>query len=182
MFKKRKLLTIENRAADVVVIGGGIVGCAAAYYLARRGVSVILCEKGDVGLEQSSRNWGFVRQQLRDIVPASKSRILWAMYTPSDGQAEPRKLCPAFKRAAQAKGAQFLTQCAVESIELQNGRVAGVQTEQGSIQASMVVCAAGAWSTRLLRPLGVKLPSIEVTALRFSRFKEGVGTKHSPVV
>ena len=65
MFKKRKLQTIENRAADVVVIGGGIVGCSAAYYLARRGVSVILCEKGDVGLEQSSRNWGFVRQQGR---------------------------------------------------------------------------------------------------------------------
>lgn len=52
---------VENSTADVVVIGGGIVGCTAAYYLARRGASVILCEKGDVGLEQSSRNWGFVR-------------------------------------------------------------------------------------------------------------------------
>jgi glycine/D-amino acid oxidase-like deaminating enzyme len=52
--------------ADVVVIGGGIVGVAAAFFLRRRGVSVVLCEKGRVAGEQSSRNWGFCRQQRRD--------------------------------------------------------------------------------------------------------------------
>ena len=52
--------------ADVVVIGGGIVGCATAWTLAKRGVSVVLCEKGRIGGEQSSRNWGFCRQQGRD--------------------------------------------------------------------------------------------------------------------
>jgi glycine/D-amino acid oxidase-like deaminating enzyme len=52
--------------ADVVIIGAGIVGAAAAYYLVKQGVSVVLCEKGRVGGEQSSRNWGFVRQQGRD--------------------------------------------------------------------------------------------------------------------
>ena len=30
-----------NKTAEVVVIGGGIIGCAISYYLARRGVSVI---------------------------------------------------------------------------------------------------------------------------------------------
>lgn len=54
-------------AADVVVIGGGIIGCAAAYYLARRGVRVALVEKGRVGAEQSSRNWGWCRTQGRDL-------------------------------------------------------------------------------------------------------------------
>ena len=49
--------------ADVVVIGGGIIGCAAAYYLARRGHSVALVEKGRIAGEQSSRNWGWCRQQ-----------------------------------------------------------------------------------------------------------------------
>lgn len=48
---------------DVVVIGGGIVGVTTAYYLARRGVSVALCEKGEIAAEQSSRNWGWVRKQ-----------------------------------------------------------------------------------------------------------------------
>jgi glycine/D-amino acid oxidase-like deaminating enzyme len=57
---------MSEARADVVVIGGGIVGCATAYYLARRGVAVTLVEKGEIADEQSSRAWGFVRQQGRD--------------------------------------------------------------------------------------------------------------------
>ncbi len=53
-------------AIDVVVIGAGIIGTASAYFLAARGVKVLLCEKGRVAAEQSSRNWGWVRQQGRD--------------------------------------------------------------------------------------------------------------------
>ena len=53
-------------AADVVVIGAGVVGVATAYFLAKSGVSVLVCEKGRVAGEQSSRNWGWVRQQGRD--------------------------------------------------------------------------------------------------------------------
>ncbi len=52
--------------ADVVVIGGGIIGATAAFFLAERGLSVALVEKGHVGCEQSSRNWGWCRQQNRD--------------------------------------------------------------------------------------------------------------------
>jgi glycine/D-amino acid oxidase-like deaminating enzyme len=55
-----------NSSADVVIIGGGIVGLATACYLARRKVGVVLLEKGRLAWEQSSRNWGFVRQQGRD--------------------------------------------------------------------------------------------------------------------
>ncbi len=51
---------------DAVVIGGGIVGCSTALELAERGVSVALCEKGGIGQEQSSRNWGWVRISRRD--------------------------------------------------------------------------------------------------------------------
>lgn len=53
--------------ADVVVIGGGIVGIFAALTLAEWGVSVVLCEKGRVAAEQSSRNWGWIRKQGRDL-------------------------------------------------------------------------------------------------------------------
>lgn len=51
---------------DVVVVGGGIIGASTALELAERGLSVLLCEKGQIGAEQSSRNWGWVRISLRD--------------------------------------------------------------------------------------------------------------------
>lgn len=51
--------------ADVVVIGGGIIGLAAAYELARGGLSVVLLERDRLGRAQSGRNLGFVRQQGR---------------------------------------------------------------------------------------------------------------------
>ncbi len=50
----------------MVVIGGGIVGVMTAWHLAERGLSVTLCEKGRIAGEQSSRNWGWIRQQGRD--------------------------------------------------------------------------------------------------------------------
>lgn len=51
---------------SVVIIGGGIIGTSVALELADRGVSVALCEKGGIGHEQSSRNWGWVRAGDRD--------------------------------------------------------------------------------------------------------------------
>src|SRR5277367_3059111 len=53
-------------ATGVVVIGGGIIGTFAALTLASRGVAVVLCEKGYIACEQSSRNWGWCRQAGRD--------------------------------------------------------------------------------------------------------------------
>lgn len=50
---------------DVVVVGGGIVGTTTAMELAEQGLSVALCEKGGIGMEQSSRNWGWVKLSMR---------------------------------------------------------------------------------------------------------------------
>ena len=52
--------------ADVVIIGGGIIGTSAALFLAQQGVSTVLCEKGHIAGEQSSRNWGWCRKMVRD--------------------------------------------------------------------------------------------------------------------
>ncbi|WP_110686179.1 NAD(P)/FAD-dependent oxidoreductase [Salinicola aestuarinus] len=72
-------LTIPE-TVDVVVIGGGIIGTSAALELAERGQRVALCEKGGIGQEQSSRNWGWVRMSRRDpreIPLMAKTLELW---------------------------------------------------------------------------------------------------------
>ena len=54
------------RDSEVVVIGGGVIGVCTALFLARAGKQVTLLEKGRIAAEQSSRNWGWIRQQGRD--------------------------------------------------------------------------------------------------------------------
>lgn len=56
----------QPAAVDCVIIGGGVIGVFAALYLARDGKSVCLLEKGRIAGEQSSRNWGWIRQHGRD--------------------------------------------------------------------------------------------------------------------
>ena len=67
----------QPAACDVVVIGGGVIGVMTAWFLAERGLRVTLCEKGRIAGEQSSRNWGWVRQQGRD--PAELPIMIEAM-------------------------------------------------------------------------------------------------------
>ncbi|ARM16463.1 MULTISPECIES: NAD(P)/FAD-dependent oxidoreductase [Rhizobium] len=86
-------------AADAVVIGGGIVGVFAAYYLTRRGLKVALVEKGLIGAEQSSRNWGWCRQQNRDareLPMSTKSLDLWERFATETGEDTGFRRCGLF--------------------------------------------------------------------------------------
>lgn len=66
---------------DVIIIGGGVVGCAAAYYLAKNGVQALVLEKDEICAGGSGRNGGGVRQSARDIreLPLAKYAVekLW---------------------------------------------------------------------------------------------------------
>lgn len=69
----------ENRA-DVLIVGGGLMGSATAFFLRQRGVSVILLERGLVGQQASGVNFGNVRRQgrfLPQLPLAHRSRALW---------------------------------------------------------------------------------------------------------
>ncbi len=218
-------------SSDVVIIGAGILGVTAAWFLTKQGIKVTVCEKGLVAGEQSSRNWGWVRVQGRDKrempmamqamriwrglaeeigedvgyeqggcifaarndkdlasfakwldvakeygvdtriiegdelslqVPGSSIPWRGAIYTASDGRAEPHKAAPAIARAAERSGATILESCAVRGLDIEAGRVAGVVTEHGTIRTSTVLCAAGAWTSLFCRSLGIRLPQLKV--------------------
>ena len=68
-------------ACDLVVIGAGVIGICTALYAARAGLRVLVLEKGRVAAEQSSRNWGWIRVQGRDMaeIPvALEAQRLWS--------------------------------------------------------------------------------------------------------
>ena len=57
---------MSDKTSDVIVVGAGIIGCATAYYLAKKGVSVTVFEADEViGNGGSTRNGGGVRQSAR---------------------------------------------------------------------------------------------------------------------
>ena len=58
---------IGKKSADVIIIGGGVMGCAGAYQLSREGLSVIVLEKEEICAGASGRNAGGVRQSARDV-------------------------------------------------------------------------------------------------------------------
>ena len=53
--------------ADAVIIGGGVMGCAIAYNLAREGLKPVVIERSDIGGEASGANGGGVRQSARNL-------------------------------------------------------------------------------------------------------------------
>ncbi len=217
--------------ADVVIIGGGIIGTSTALFLAQKGVSTVLCEKGHIAGEQSSRNWGWCRKMGRDpreipliieslklwqgmnetveaetgfrqsgimylaetqaeleqfeawleharqyqldtriissaeaveLMPGLSGTWAGALYTASDGKAEPQKAAPAIAEAARRRGAAIVTQCAVRGIETAGGRVAAAVTEKGRIACASIVLAGGAWSRLFCGNLGIQLPQLRV--------------------
>ncbi|MFJ3258940.1 NAD(P)/FAD-dependent oxidoreductase [Pseudomonas sp. NPDC086581] len=212
---------------DVVIAGSGIMGCATAWQLARLGLSVLVLDKAGLASQQSTRAWGFVRQQARDpaevplmmaaiplwerleeelqlplewrqggclylaespeqqhkyedwlkvaanfglstrllaraevaqLMPALSDPALGALYTANDGQAEPRRVAPAYALRAIERGAVFVEGCGVTGIDRAAGAICGVQTERGYVKTRQLLVCAGASSWRLVQSLGLTLP------------------------
>ena len=128
--------------ADAVVVGGGIVGVSTAYFLAKRGLSVALLEKGYIGGEQSSRNWGWCRQQNRDVreLPLSALALrLWDEMTRDIGRDLGFRRCGLYYATDNAK--QIATW---EDWGKKHGRPFGVRTRMlNAAEAADVMKGSG---------------------------------------
>lgn len=66
--------------SDVVIVGGGFMGAASAFFLRQRNVSVTLLERGLIGQQASGTNFGNVRRQARylpQLPLANRAREIW---------------------------------------------------------------------------------------------------------
>src|SRR5262249_35718676 len=96
------------------------------------------------------------------LVPGSSRRWPGALYTPSDGVAEPGKATAAIAKAAAGRGAPVLEGCGVRGVRTAGGSVSGVMTEHGRIRCSQVVLAGGAWSSLFCGNLGIRFPQLKI--------------------
>ncbi|MXY22003.1 MAG: FAD-binding oxidoreductase [Dehalococcoidia bacterium] len=102
--------------------------------------------------------------ELARIVPqANLDGIALGVYEPNSGYADPMATTYAYADQARNRGAEIVTGCAVTGINISGGRVTGVETEQGPIDADAIVAAIGPWVNKLAAPLGEFLP---VTPIR----------------
>ncbi|MDZ7840737.1 MAG: FAD-dependent oxidoreductase [Gammaproteobacteria bacterium] len=88
--------------------------------------------------------------------------VVGAAYLPTDGQANPSDITQALARGARDAGVVIREETAVLSIDVRDGRIAGVETSRGRIECEKVVCCAGQWSRALAAAAGVNVPLVSV--------------------
>jgi glycine/D-amino acid oxidase-like deaminating enzyme len=96
------------------------------------------------------------------VLPGSSRRWAGALYTATDGRAEPQRAVPLMAQAARRLGATVVTGCAARGFETTAGRLSAVVTERGSIDCNAAVLAGGAWSRLFCGNMGVDFPQLKV--------------------
>ena len=212
---------------DVVVVGGGIIGAACAFELARAGASVTLLEKDELAAGASGRNLGYldtskdpvlsplaraslgrylelatdppspffmdaepigtlavtidedevadlrewadaaeavgvglehVGASARELEPALSPELVDAYLLHEGHRVDPLALTVTYGALARHAGATIRHHAPARRLTERGDRVTGVTTDDGVLEADVVVLAAGPWSSALARPLGIRLP------------------------
>ena len=107
-----------------------------------------------------------------EFIDNDRARELWPLMTfegvkailwcPSDGYVQPYDLTMSYAAEGRKLGVDFQTGVRVTGVKLDNGRVSGIETDQGDIECEMVINAAGAFAYQLASSVGIELPIFPV--------------------
>ena len=97
--------------------------------------------------------------EIRRREPALRPSVTAGVFCPLDHQVDPSRVMTALARACRGVGVALVENSPVVALERTAGRVTGLRTADGVLQADTVVLAAGAWSGEGgLLPQGLALP------------------------
>ncbi|GGO80637.1 GcvT family protein [Nonomuraea cavernae] len=89
--------------------------------------------------------------------------VVGAAYLPTDGQVDPSRLCYALAAGAREGGARIRTKTRVLGIDVKDGRVTGVRTDQGDLDCEIVVNCGGMFAAEIGRMAGVRVPIVPMS-------------------
>jgi glycine/D-amino acid oxidase-like deaminating enzyme len=128
-------------------------------FLANVPTSTALMRRYQLELRAGAKVGLLSRDQIQSLVPdLALDDIVYGFLGPDDGYASPREVLAGFRHAASVVGAEFIHAAATE-ILVDRGRATGVRLENGdTINAPVVVNAAGPWAGRLIASLDLMVP------------------------
>jgi sarcosine oxidase subunit beta len=98
-------------------------------------------------------------REAKEIVPQLEiSDLLGATFCPTDGLGSPHELTQSYAESARRLGVRFEFVRAASGLIMEGGRVRGVRTSRGDVDAPLVVNAAGPWAAEVAAWAGVELP------------------------
>ena len=84
--------------------------------------------------------------------------LVGAIWLPADGKANPTDLTLALAKGARLRGARIMERTRVIGVSTVGGRVTGVRTDAGDVEAEIVVNCAGQWAKQVGALAGVNVP------------------------
>ena len=104
--------------------------------------------------------WDWVAPDaVRERLPIMSTQgLVGALWTPTVGRVDPAGLLAAYSKSVRANGGTIMEHTPLRAIARQNGRVVGVETDQGSIETAVVIDSAGLWAPQVAAMVGVDLP------------------------
>ncbi len=103
-------------------------------------------------------------EEAKELFPLmSTEGVLGAAWLPTDGYIDPAQLTYALADGARRGGCRIFTETRVTGIEVREGRVRGVRTDRGDVEAQVVVDAGGMYAAEIARLAGVRVPLIPMS-------------------